>query len=132
MNKQSPFSWRTRARSFGYAWQGIVALLRDEHNARIHLAFAVLACILGLLLQISLSEWLAVLICMALVFATEAMNTAVEALCNKVSPEYDEHIKKSKDCAAAAVFITAMISALIGALIFAPKLWGYLSTFLAI
>lgn len=123
MNQERPFSWTQRARSFRHAWRGIVILIKEEHNARIHLGFALLAIALGLGLQIAVMEWIAIIICMGLVLAAEALNTALEALCNLVSPEYNELIKKSKDCAAAGVFVTAMASALVGGIIFAPKLY---------
>ncbi len=121
--KKSPFNLRDRARSFSYAFQGIATLLRDEHNARIHLFFALLAITLGLILQISTTEWLFIIVCIGLVFATEALNTAIEALCDRVTTNQDPHIKKAKDCAAAATFLVAMASAAIGGLIFVPKLW---------
>ncbi len=117
------FSLRDRARSFGYAFQGLATLLREEHNARIHLFFALLAIALGFILQISTIEWLFIIACIGIVFATEALNTGLEALCDRVTMERDPLMKKAKDCAAAATFLVAMASALIGAIIFAPKLW---------
>ncbi len=126
--KQKPFSLRARARSFRYALQGLAALLRDEHNARLHLSFAILAIALGIILHISTIEWLFIILCIGLVFATEAMNTALEALCDRVTTEQDPHIKKSKDCAAAATFLVAMASLIIGLVLFLPKLWVSLTT----
>lgn len=122
MDKPNNFCWRQRARSFRYAFQGLAVLLREEHNARLHLFFALLAIGLGIALSITRFEWLAIILCIALVFSAEAMNTALESLCNLVSPEHHELIKKSKDCAAAAVFLVALSSALIGTIIFLPKL----------
>ncbi len=119
----SKFSLRKRAKSFKYAWQGIVALVRGEHNARIHLVAALIATILGFVLQISYLEWVAIVVSIGLVIATESMNTAVEAICDKVSTERDELIKKAKDCAAAAVLIVSMTAAIIGVIIFLPKLF---------
>ncbi|MFI3281186.1 MAG: diacylglycerol kinase family protein [Rikenellaceae bacterium] len=120
--KSDKFSLRKRANSFRYAWQGIVALVRDEHNARIHLFAAVAAIVVGFALQISSMEWIAIVGCIAIVIATEAMNSAVEALCDKVSPEKHELIKKSKDCGAAAALIVSIAAAIIGCVIFVPKL----------
>ncbi len=120
--KGSKFSISKRLNSFRYAWQGVVALVRDEHNARIHLVAAVVAAIFGFALEISAMEWVAIIGCIAIVIATEAMNSAVEAVCDKVSPEKHELIKKAKDCGAAAVLIVSIAAAMIGAIVFLPKL----------
>ncbi len=124
--KGSRFSIGKRLASFRYAWQGIVALVRDEHNARIHLVAAVVAMAMGFCLRISSMEWVAIVGCIALVIATEAMNSAVETVCDKVSPEKDDLIKKAKDCGAAAVLIVSIAAAIIGVIIFVPKLLLFL------
>ncbi len=124
--KNSKFSISKRLNSFRYAWQGIVALVRDEHNARIHLTAAAIATIMGFCLKISSMEWIAIIGCIGLVIATEAMNSAVEAVCDKVSPEKHELIKKAKDCGAAAVLIVSISAAITGVIIFVPKLLALL------
>lgn len=73
-------------------------------------------------LNISSMEWIAVVGCIGMVIATEAMNSAVEAVCDEVSPEKHELIKKAKDCGAAAVLIVSISAATIGDIIFIPKL----------
>ncbi|MFI3305311.1 MAG: diacylglycerol kinase family protein [Rikenellaceae bacterium] len=119
--KSSKFSLNKRLNSFRYAWQGIVALVRDEHNARIHMVAAVVATVMGFWLKISSMEWVAIIGCIGAVIATEAMNSAVEAVCDKVSPEKHELIKKAKDCGAAAVLIVSISAAIIGCVVFLPK-----------
>lgn len=120
--KSSKFSISKRLNSFRYAWQGIVALVRDEHNARVHLVAAVVASAMGLWLKISSMEWVVIVGCIGIVIATEAMNSAVEAVCDKVSPEKHELIKKAKDCGAAAVLVVSISAAIIGAIVFVPRL----------
>lgn len=122
MERNEKFSWRARGRSFGYAWQGIVTLVREEHNARLHLSAAILAILLGLLLGLAPWEWVAVVMCIALVTAAEAVNSAIEALCDRFGPERHPLIGKAKDTAAAAVLLTAAGAAITGAIIFIPKL----------
>lgn len=124
--KSSKFSVSKRLSSFRYAWQGVVALVRDEHNARIHLVAAIVASVVGFWLKISAMEWIAVVGCIGIVIATEAMNSAIEAVCDKVSPEKHELIKKAKDCGAAAVLIVSIAAAAIGAIVFVPKLLALL------
>ncbi len=113
---------RKRLESFRYAWEGLVVLVRDEHNARIHLIAAAIAIAMGFILHISPMEWAIIVLCICVVIATEAMNTALEAICNRVSMERDDLIKRAKDCAAASVLITAIMSIIIAGIIFIPKL----------
>lgn len=89
---------------------------------RIHLAAASLAVIAGIFLGISLTEWCVVTLCIAGVTAAEALNSAVEALADKISPEHDPLIGKAKDVAATAVLIAAIGAAVCGALIFLPRI----------
>ncbi len=114
---------KKRIKSFQYAFNGLRILFYEEPNARIHLAAAVLALIAGLILKISVTEWIIVLSCITLVFVCEIINTAIENLCDFVSPEKHELIKKSKDLAAAAVLIAALFATIIGVIIFIPKIW---------
>ena len=72
----------------------------------------------GGLLGLSTFEWIAVILCIG----AEGVHSAIEALCDKVSPEYDEAIKHTKDLAAGAVLILAVMSIIVGLLIFVPKI----------
>ena len=81
----------------------------------------------GLWLDLSTLEWAAVVLCIGAVLAAEGINSAIEALCDRVSPGYDEAIKHAKDLAAGAVLILAVMSVVVGLLIFIPKfitLWS--------
>lgn len=76
----------------------------------------------GFLLDISQMEWIAVVIVIGAVLAAEAVNSALEALADFVSPEYSEAIKRTKDLAAGAVLLMAIAAAIVGGIIFFPKL----------
>ena len=120
--KQEKFSIRKRLKSFTYAFNGLRILLREEHNSRIHLFATVCVIVAGVLLKISLLEWVAVAFAVGLVFSGEIFNSAVEDLSDVVCPERDERIKKVKDLAAAAVLVNAITAAVIGLLVFLPKI----------
>lgn len=120
MENLSRFSWKKRAKAFKYAWQGMKALVRYEHNARIHLVAAVLAIIAGIAFRISACEWCLVILCIALVIAAEALNSAVEALADKICKEKDPLIGRAKDLGATAVTLLALAAAVIGIIIFLP------------
>ena len=120
--KKEKFSISKRIRSFGYAFSGIATLLRDEHNSRIHLFAMVCVIVCGFIFDISATEWCVVALCCGGVLMAEAMNSAVEALADLVSPEFHPLIKKAKDVGAAGVLMMAIAAASAGLIIFLPKL----------
>lgn len=115
-------SFKSRIKAFCYAFAGIKYLFAKEVNAKIHFFAALLAIIVGFLLQISIIEWTVIILCIGIVISAEAMNTSIEAICDKVSPEFSELVKVAKDVAAGAVLILAICSVIIAVLIFAPKI----------
>jgi diacylglycerol kinase (ATP) len=122
------FSTRKRLQSFVYAFRGISYLLRTQHNAWIHFGFTVMAVVLGILLSISQYEWIAVIICIGMVFAAEAFNTSIEVLCDARFTNYDKRAEQIKDTAAGAVLIVSIAAAAVGLIIFLPKLLMFLSS----
>ncbi len=120
--KQEKFSFKKRLKSFGYAFNGIATLLHDEHNSRIHVAIMTAVIIFGFALGLSSTEWCIVALCCGAVLMAEAMNSAIEAIADLVSPEYHPLIKKAKDVAAAGVLMMAIAAATVGIIIFLPKL----------
>ncbi len=115
-------SLRNRANSFRYAFQGLADLFRSQPNARIHLFFALLALTAGRAFHITRTEWLAIIICITLVLALEALNTAIEYLTDLVQPDYHPLAGKVKDVAAAAVLLGAFGAVTVGLVIFLPHL----------
>lgn len=120
--KNENFSIKKRAKSFGYAFNGVSMLIRDEHNSRIHVAAMTAVVILGLILGLSNIEWCVVALCCGGVLMAEAMNSAIEAIADLVSPEFHPLIKKAKDVGAAGVLMMAIAAATAGIIIFIPKL----------
>ena len=120
--RSNKFSLKSRIESFRFAFTGIWSLLKNEHNARIHLLAAILAITMGFILKINPLEWSLLIIVIGIVFLTELLNTALENLADVVEPEWNEKIRKTKDYAAAGVLIAAVISLLVGGLIFIPRL----------
>ena len=119
---QNKFSFRARLKSFGFAVNGLISLLKNEHNSRIQLLAAILAVIAGIIFKISFTEWSLLSIVIALVFLTELFNSALETLADIIDPEWNNLIMKAKDYSAAAVLISAIIALIVGLLIFIPKL----------
>lgn len=109
-------------KSFGYAFQGIFHTIRTERNIKIHCAIAVLVTISGIWLQISRTEWMICFILFGLILALELVNTAIEATVDLCTEERRPLAKKAKDAAAGAVLIAAIFAAVIGLMIFVPRL----------
>jgi diacylglycerol kinase len=73
-------------------------------------------------MKIDLTEWILLVIVIGIVFITELLNSALETFADSMKPEWNDMIGKSKDYSAAAVLIAAIISLVVGAIIFVPKL----------
>lgn len=110
-------------KSFYHAFVGIATAFKLERNMKIHLIAIIFVLIFGWLLSISLSEWVICLILFALVISLEIINTSIENTVDLITTEYNIKAKIAKDTAAAAVLIASIISAIIGLLIFIPKIF---------
>jgi diacylglycerol kinase len=83
--------------------------------------------ILGFLLEITKVEWITLFLAIGLVWMAELFNTAIEALVDLISPEHHDTAKICKDVSAGGVMVSALISILIGLLIFGPPLWRWVT-----
>ena len=92
--KNNKFSLKSRLASFAFAFSGLKTVFRDETNFKIHVISAFV--VLGF-------AWIVLILCIGLVLITETMNTAIEQLCDHITPGQNIHIKKIKDIAAASV-----------------------------
>jgi diacylglycerol kinase len=112
---------RIRVKAFKYAINGLSHFFKEAH-ARIHLVFTVLVLISAAILQVETWEWIALLFCCAFVLSTEAVNSALENLTDIASPKIQPLAGLVKDLAAAAVLIASIFAAVIGLIIFVPKI----------
>ena len=109
-------------RSFGYAFEGLATLVRTQPNFGVHLVAACAALALGVVLRLSLPELALIILIAGVVLVVESLNTALETLCDLVSPEDHPLVKKAKDISAAAVLIAALAAVTIALLLFLPRL----------
>ncbi|HEY5962296.1 MAG TPA: diacylglycerol kinase family protein [Polyangiaceae bacterium] len=122
LNQQGSTRAGSALHSFVYAGRGLVELVRTERNARIHVGFAVLVVALGLWLGIPAREFGVLCATITLVVAAEALNTAVEAIVDLVSPDYHPLARRAKDIAAGAVLWCALGAVVTGCCLLAPPL----------
>ena len=109
-------------KSFGYAFAGIFTVVTKERNMKIHCVAMVCVVIAGFVFHITPVEWCICLTLFGLVMALEMVNTAVEAVVDLVTKERRPLAKLAKDAAAGAVLVFAIASAIIGFMIFGPKI----------
>ena len=112
--------------SFKYAIQGIISTFRKERNMKIHFLIMICVIILGFVLKISQIEWFVCIILFGIVIAGEIFNTAIETTVDIAMPYKDKKAKIAKDVSAGAVLVLALTSAIIGCIIFIPKIIEFL------
>jgi diacylglycerol kinase len=122
MQEKKKFSLIARLKSTNHAWRGIGILFKTSHNSQLALFISALVSYLGFVLNISTTEWLALVFAIGLVFVAEALNSSIEIDMDLTSPEYHPYARDTKDVAAGAVLLAVIIAAIIGAIIFLPKL----------
>lgn len=107
---------------FRFALLGLRTAWVEELNFKIEVLCAILVFFFGWRLGLSPTEYLFIVVAVTSVLTTEALNTALEELCDKFSPTRDEHIAKIKDLAAAAVLLSALGALVVGLIIFVPRI----------
>jgi diacylglycerol kinase len=118
---------KSRLRSIHFALEGIRYVFKTQQNARIHAGFTLAVLILGFVFNLSRIEWIALMLTIGLVWSAELLNTAFEVMMDAISPEQNQAVKIAKDVSAGGVIIAAIISILVGLLIFGPPLWGWIN-----
>lgn len=113
---------RNRWHSFTAAARGAAYTLRTQRNAWIELTAALVAVAAGLWLRIEALAWAVLALTIGLILALEAVNSAIEALVDLVSPDYHELARTAKDCAAGAMIFAVLGSLGVAAAIFGPPL----------
>lgn len=109
--------------SFKYAFEGISEAWKTEQNLKIHFVIMTLVIIGGFIFKISAMEWIICLLLFAIVISLELINTAIETTVDIAMPDINEKAKYAKDIAAGAVLFSAIISVIVGLIIFLPKIF---------
>ena len=122
IKEEMEFETKRLINSFKYAGTGIFTSLKTEKNMKIHFLAMFLVIILGFVLHISLNEWIVCIILFAGVIGGEMFNTAIETVVDLVTPYKNPKAKIAKDVAAGGVLVWAICSAIIGGMIFIPKI----------
>jgi diacylglycerol kinase len=110
-------------KSFKFASEGLKIAFIKGRNFRIQIIIGLLAVIAGMVLNLSMPEWLDLTLVISLVLILELVNTVIETILDIVNPEVSERVKIAKDVAAATVLLASIGSVIIGALLFIPKIF---------
>jgi len=111
-------------RSFVTGSVGLAHAFGTEQNMRIHCLIALGVIGAGFVFAVAAWEWIVLSLCIGMVISAECMNTALERLADRVSQETHPFIKQAKDCSSAAVLVLAITAAVVGGVVFVPKLWA--------
>lgn len=115
--------FRLRIRAFGYAFSGWWYVIRTQRNAWIHAIISILVIILCFFLNLPARDWAVIILTIAMVWISEFLNTALEAVVDLSMPMHHPLARVGKDVGAAAVLISAITAVLVGLLIIGPALW---------
>lgn len=111
----------TLAHSFYYAGQGLCYAFASQRNFRIHLGIGTVALIWSASVHLPLVQTAVIVLTIGLVLALELVNTALEAVVDlTVGQTYHDLARIAKDCAAAAVLVTALAAVGVAGLLLVP------------
>ncbi|MCC5801525.1 diacylglycerol kinase [Rossellomorea vietnamensis] len=121
-SKETKFGLFRFLKSFGYAAEGMKSVWATEQNFRIHSFVGIVVFLLAYLLSVSAMEWVILIILVFSVLALETMNTAIEKAVDLTTEGYHPLAKAAKDLASASVLLFAICTAIVGTIIFLPKI----------
>ncbi|MGN6228549.1 diacylglycerol kinase [Dyella sp. KULCS107] len=107
--------------AFRWSMKGLQAGWRHEASFRLEAMLAVVLVPLGLWLGHGALEKIALVLPAVLVLSGELLNSAIEAVVDKVSPEFHELAGRAKDMGSAAVFLLLVFTMLCWGLILVPR-----------
>jgi diacylglycerol kinase len=113
----------SRIKAFGYTFEGLFTFVKQEESAKVHLIATIITIAASFIFNITLLEWVLVLLTIALVWAFEIVNTCIEELCDMITLERHPTIKKIKDMAGSSVLVASIISVFVGFLVFGSRIY---------
>ena len=87
-----------------------------------HAVASLSVIVAGWCFNVTKQEWCLLSLSIGLVWAAEALNTAIEFVVDLASPEHHDLAGKAKDVAAGSVLLAAIASAAVGMIVFGPYL----------
>jgi diacylglycerol kinase len=110
-------SWVTMFRD---AFRGIREGMLGERAFAVHLPMAAAVVAAAAFFNVAPSEWLVLVLCIALVITAELLNSALERMAKAVTQERNVHVGAALDIAAGAVLFASLGAVACGLMIFIP------------
>lgn len=109
-------------KSFGYAFEGLKDSYKTEQTIRIYVPVAIFVILLSIFFKLKTYEWIVIIAILGIILVMELINTSIESVVDLVTIEKKPLAKRAKDIMASAVLVTAIMSVIIGLIIFIPKI----------
>ena len=116
------FSLKRLSSAFKYAFKGFGKVYKNEDNMKVHVVVAILVVLCGFLFKVSTLEWIILIFAIGLVIGAEVLNTCIENLVDLVTKDYNKYAENAKDTAADHTLVLSITAAIIGLIVFIPKL----------
>ena len=107
-------------RAFFYSLEGFAAALKYEHAFRQELILCLVLLPVAAFLQLEMVERIILVMTLMFVLVVELLNSAIEAIVDRVSLENHELSKRAKDLGSAAVFLSLVVTAVAWILLAGP------------
>jgi len=113
-------SFKKKLQNIPPSWRAITFLLREELSFKVLAVCAAFVLAASYVLQVTRMEFLVLVFLIGAVLAVEALNTALEELCDHVTPDEHPNIGRVKDLGSGATLIMIFAAFVIGVIIFVP------------
>ena len=120
--KKKNYSFKRLCNSFKYAVNGIKSAYKTEQNLLVHTFVAILVVAIGIIIRLSFLEFAIVCAMIGFVLTAEMVNTAIEYTIDMAMPSIHPLAKMAKDVSSGAVLFAAIFSAIVGCLIYIPRI----------
>lgn len=104
------------------SWNGIICYAKEGKSIIIYLVCALIEILMGIVYQINGLEWILIVCILGIILTVEIINTAIEAVCDAVTKEYNDFIRIAKDCGSASTFVMFIVAIILNIIIFLPKI----------
>ena len=116
---------RTWSRKFADAFRGLWRVVRTQSSFAVHLGMAGAVVAAGAFFRVTAGEWSLLVFAIGLVLMAEIFNTAIESLARAPGSRRHPRFRDALDMASAAVLLAAITAAVIGVIVFGPRLLAW-------
>ena len=114
---------KTVMQTFTNSLNGIRCYARDGKSIILYLVGVILEVLFAILFNVSGLEWILIIVMLGIILSVELLNTAIEAVCDAVTKEFNPLIKIAKDCGSGATFVVSTVTVILNLIIFIPKIF---------